>query len=210
GRTALPHQQTLRALIDWSYDLLSLSEQTLLRRLSVFSGGWTLEAAEAVCSDFGLSTVSDPIQNPKSEIQNEEVLDLLSQLVDKSLVSYEEPGTRGPTEGGGRARYRLLETVRQYARDRLLETAEAERWRGRHRDWFLELAEQAEQGLKGSDQAEWVERLDAEDDNLRAALAWSRERHEAEAGLRLLGGLGLFWCWRGYWAEGLERVAAGL
>jgi predicted ATPase/DNA-binding SARP family transcriptional activator len=191
SRTAPPHQQTLRGLMDWSYDLLSFPERTLLRRLSVFAGGWTLEAAEAVCADTG----------------DEEILNLLTQLVDKSLVIYEDSGARAPVAGGGRARYRLLETVRQYARDRLLEAEEAERWRGRHRDWFLELAEQAEQGLKGPEQAEWLVRLEAENDNLRAALEWSRERHEAEAGLRLLAALELFWYWRGYWAEGLERLA---
>jgi predicted ATPase/DNA-binding SARP family transcriptional activator len=220
SRTAPPHQQTLRALMDWSYDLLTLPEQTLLRRLSVFAGGWTLEAAEAVCSDFGLPAtsngepsfpLSDPVQNPNaqraSEIQNEDVLHLLTRLVDKSLVIYEDSGAGVPVAGGGQARYRLLETMRQYARDRLLETRGAERWCAQHRDWFLELAEQAEQGLKGRDQAEWLVRLDAENDNLRAALEWSRQRHEAEAGLRLLGALELFWYWRGYWAEGLERLA---
>src|SRR5262249_32286898 len=190
SRTAPPHQQTLRALIDWSYDLLPLPEQALLRRLSVFSGGWTLEAAETVCS----------------EKQNEPVLNRLTQLVDKSLVVFEEPGARRSAAGGGQARYRLLETVRQYARDRLLEAEEAERLRRRHRDWFLELAEQADRGLKGSDQAEWLERLGAEHDNLRAALEWSREQRDVGAGLRLLGALGLCWYWRGYWAEGLERL----
>src|SRR5262249_30908541 len=174
-------QQTLRALIDWSYDLLSVPERTLLRWLSVFAGGWTLEAAEAICA----AEAAEPWA----------VVGLLTQLVEKALVIYEERARR--------ARYRLLETVRQYARDRLRETGEAERLRGRHRDWFLQFVEQANPGLRGSDQGEWLERLDAENDNLRAALEWSREQHEAEAGLRLLGALELFWYWRGYWAEGL-------
>ena len=120
SRTALPRQQTLRALIDWSYDLLAEAERVLLRRLSVFSGGWNLEAAEAVCSGDG--------------IEEEAVLDLLTALVEKSLVVYE--GQEGA------ARYRLLETVRQYGRDRLLEAAR-ESARERHRDFFLQLAERA-------------------------------------------------------------------
>src|SRR5262249_8538660 len=122
SRTALPRQQTLRALIDWSYDLLSPPEKALLRRLSVFAGGWTLEAAEAVCVG--------------AEVEEWEVLDLLTSLVEKSLVLYEERESEG--------RYRLLETVRQYARDRLLITGEADGVRERHRDWFLALAEERE------------------------------------------------------------------
>jgi predicted ATPase/class 3 adenylate cyclase len=127
SRTALPRQQTLRALIDWSYDLLTETERKLLRRLSVFAGGWTLEAAEAVCSGDGLDEW--------------EVLDLVTTLVDKSLVQYEA--------GEGEARYRLLETVRQYARDRLLESGEADVARGRQLDWCLALAERAEPKLRG-------------------------------------------------------------
>src|SRR5713226_5481995 len=148
SRTALPRQQTLRALIDWSYDLLSPSEGALLRRLSVFAGGWTLEAAEAVCAGEG--------------VEEWEVLDLLTSLVEKSLVLYEERG--------GEGRYRLLETVRQYARDRLLEAGEAEAVRGRHLGFVLRLAEEAEPKLSGPEQVVWLDRLEAEHDNLRAAL----------------------------------------
>jgi predicted ATPase len=145
SRTALPRHQTLKGLVDWSYDLLAGPERTLLRRLSVFAGGWTLEAAEAVCSDcgfwivdFGLSAksqapedrtlLSDPIQNPQSTIQNEEVLDQLASLRDKSLVVADEHR--------GERRYRLLETVRQYARDRLLESGEWAAARGSHLEYF--------------------------------------------------------------------------
>jgi predicted ATPase len=136
SRTALPRQQTLRALIDWSYDLLSEPERRLLRRLSVFAGGWTLEAAERVCAGDG--------------IEEWEFLDLLTSLVEKSLVLYElqeEPG-----------RYRLPETVRQYARDRMLEARESEAARTRHRDWFLALVERAEPELLGPPdrEAEWL------------------------------------------------------
>jgi non-specific serine/threonine protein kinase len=229
NRTALPRHQTLRALIDWSYDLLSASEQALLRRLSVFAGGWTLEAAEAVCGDFGSwildfglpakskapddrTPLSDPIQNPNAqrapEIQNGEVLDLLTSLVDKSLVQY-QPGDR-------EARYRLLETVRQYARDRLLEVGEAEAVRGRHAEHFLHLAERAEPELRGPDQGLWAERLEAEHDNLRAAFTWlgaEEERaHVAQARslpsaggqARLTCALWHFWFRRGYFREGRQ------
>ena len=187
SRTALPRQQTLRAAIDWSYALLSEPERVLLRRLSVFAGGWTLEAAEAVCSGDGL--------------EDFEVLDLLCQLVDKSLVLADEQD--------GEARYGLLETVRQYAQDRLLEAGEAEIVRERHRDWFLELVEQAEPRLEGPEQAFWFERLETEHDNLRAALDWSQaDPAGAEAGLRLAGPLWWFWVLRGHGREGRERLTA--
>jgi non-specific serine/threonine protein kinase len=192
NRTGLPRQQTLRALIDWSYDLLSPPEQTLLHRLSVFAGGWTLEAAEAVCIGEG--------------VEEREVLDLLTRLVEQSLVLYEERG--------GEERYRLLETIRQYARDRLegkpheVGRGEAAEVRGRHRDWCLELAETAAQKLGGPEQAVWLERLETEHDNLRAALAWGLECGEAEPGLRLGVALFLFWATRGYWTEGRERLTA--
>jgi len=142
SRTALPRQKTLRAAIDWSYDLLSETERMVLRRLSVFAGGWTLEAAEAICVGEG--------------IEWHEVLDPLMQLVDKSLVMMEEQG--------GTVRYRLLETVRQYGRDKLPASGEADVVRGRHRDWYLALAERAEPELLGSNQAVWLERLETEHD----------------------------------------------
>jgi predicted ATPase/class 3 adenylate cyclase/uncharacterized protein HemY len=185
SRTALPRQQTLRALIDWSYDLLSSSERALLRRLSVFAGGWTLEAAEAVCAGDG--------------VEEWEVLDLLTSLVEKSLVLYEERG--------GEGRYRLLETVRQYARDRLLEAGEAAAVRGRHRDWCLALAEEAEPKLGGPEQVVWLDRLEREHDNLRAALAWTGAQGECEVGLRLGWALWGFWVVRGYVGEGREHLA---
>jgi predicted ATPase/class 3 adenylate cyclase/Tfp pilus assembly protein PilF len=181
SRTALPRQQTLRALIDWSYDLLSEGERALLRRLSVFIGGWELETAEAVCSGEG--------------VEDWEVLDLLMQLVDKSLVVFEEDH-----QG---ARYRLLNTVRQYGLDRLMEAGESETFRSAHRDWFLTFAEQTEPQLQGAEQIISLKRLDAEYDNLRAALEWSTESAPA-AGLRLAGALWRFWSVRGYFAEGRD------
>jgi predicted ATPase/DNA-binding SARP family transcriptional activator len=181
SRTAPPRQQTLRALIDWSYDLLTEPEQTLLRRLSVFSGGWTLEAAEGICEG--------------------DVLDLLASLVEKSLVQYDDRG--------GEGRYRLLETVRQYGRERLLAAGEAEIVCGRHCDWYTALAEAAEIEMRGPDLFEWLDRLDAEHDNLRAALEWSAE-HSPEVGLRLAGALWTFWAVRGHFNEGRERLARAL
>jgi predicted ATPase/class 3 adenylate cyclase/DNA-binding SARP family transcriptional activator len=185
SRTALPRQQTLRALLDWSYDLLSASERRLLCRLSVFAGGWTLEAAEGVCAGDG--------------IEAGEVFDLLTQLVDKSLVVYEEQE--------GEARYRLLETVRQYSGDRLLEAGETAAVRGQHTDFFVRLAEQAEPELPGVEQTAWLERLEREHDNLRAALTWSRAEGQGEAGLRLGGALWWYWAVRGYLGEGREHLA---
>src|SRR5207302_4540878 len=129
SRTAMPRQQTLQAAMDWSYDLLSDEERALLRRLSVFMGGWDLEAAEAIC--------------PGEGIEELDVFDLLSHLIDKSLVVVEQPTTQ-EAAGGGKVRYRLLETVRQYAGGKLMEAGETEPVRDRHLDYFLRLAEETE------------------------------------------------------------------
>jgi predicted ATPase len=201
SRTALPRQQTLRALIDWSYDLLTEPERTLLRRLSVFAGGWDLEAAEAVCAGDGM--------------EEWEVLDRLTALVEKSLVLAEEAplSSQGRTGGGFDGfRYRLLETVRQYGRDRLLEMGEEEALRRRHRDWFLALAERAEPEIRGPAQVEWMERLEREHDNLRAALTGCLEggRGEGEAGLRLAGALTLFWYRQNSMTEGWQWLKRAL
>jgi predicted ATPase/class 3 adenylate cyclase/Tfp pilus assembly protein PilF len=225
SRTALPRQQTLRALIDWSYDLLSEAERALLRRLSVFAGGWSLEAAEAVCAGEG--------------IEEWEVMDLLVSLAEKSLVQFEEregaegteyPAERsegrvrralngasvtdasGPPSAGRRAvprsprieaQYWLLETVRQYSRERLLAgDGESAAVQDRHLAYFLSLAEQAAPELAGPDTVWWLDRLEEEHDNLRAALAWSVESGQVQAGLRLGAALQEFWWLRGYHAEG--------
>jgi predicted ATPase len=187
SRTALRRQQTLRALIDWSHDLLSRAEHILFRRLAVFAGGWTLEAAEAVCSGAG--------------IEGSEVLDLLMGLVDKSMAVF---------EGQGEAqRYRFLETVRAYAGEKLFEAGEAQLLRNQHRDWCLALAEQAEPNLLGRDARLWLDRLEADNPNIRAALEWCLET-DPESGLRLAGGLWRFW-WLRYMVEGyrwLETMLA--
>jgi predicted ATPase/class 3 adenylate cyclase len=184
SRTALPRQQTLRAALDWSFDLLSDQERALLRRVSVFAGGWTLEAAEAVCGGVG---------------EWEEGLDLLTALVEKSLVGFEEPG--------GEARYRLLETIRQYAHERLVESAEVEALQDRHQQYYLRLAEAAEPQLTGPDQTRWLARLEADHDNLRAAFDRTTAGNGGEAALRLAVALWRFWYVRGYSSEGRERLA---
>jgi len=179
SRSALPRHQTLRAAMDWSYDQLSTPEQVLLRRLSVFAGGFTLEAAEAICAN--------------EDVQTLETLDLLSRLVDKSLVLAEQHGQE--------MRYRLLETVRQYSREKLA-PSESDSLRERHLQFFLRTAEQAEPQLQKAGQQAGLERLEIEHDNLRAALEWSKVRAGTEVGLRLAGALSPFWSERGYWREG--------
>ncbi len=169
-RTALPRQQTLRSLIDWSYDLLRDPEKLLLQRLSVFAGGWLLEAAEQVCAYDG--------------VEARDVLDLLTSLCDKSLVVVEQ--------NDGDSRYRLLETVRQYSRERLLESGSGEAVRDQHRDYFLTLAEEVGPRLAGGDQAVWLRRLEAEHDNLRSSLEWSNAAAGPETGLRFCVALGQF------------------
>jgi predicted ATPase/class 3 adenylate cyclase len=183
SRTALPRQQTLRALIDWSYDLLSGEERTMLRRLSVFAGGCTLAAAEAVGAG--------------EAIEEWAVLDLLTGLVEKSLVLYEEQQ--------GEGRYRLLETVRQYARDRLLESGEGEAARDRHLQFSVKLAEEAEPWLRKAEQPQWLDLLETEHDNLRVALEWS-QGEGWEAGLRLAADLMWFWFYRNHWREGRRQL----
>jgi non-specific serine/threonine protein kinase len=189
SRMLVPRQQTLRATLDWSYGLLSEQERSVLRRLSVFAGGLTLEAAEAVCAGGG--------------IEASDILDLLTRLVDKSLVIAETQG--------GEARYRLLETVRQYGRDRIAESNEAAVVRKKHRDWCLDLAGQAEPKLRGPEQKTWVDRLETEHDNFRAALAWSStDPASAEAGLRLAGLLWWFWYVGGHAREGRQWLDGAL
>jgi predicted ATPase/class 3 adenylate cyclase len=189
SRSALPRHKTLRAAMDWSYDLLLPKERVIFHRLSVFAGGWTLEAAETVCSG--------------ARIPPHEALELLSGLVDKSLLIMEAEG--------GEARYRLLESVRQYAQDRLVESGEAADVRRRCRDWFLALAERAEPRLRGRDSRIWLKKLETEHDNLRAALEWSEAQEDgAETMLRLCGALGWFWTVRGFWFEARRWMEAAL
>jgi predicted ATPase/DNA-binding SARP family transcriptional activator/DNA-binding CsgD family transcriptional regulator len=189
GRTAGSRQQTLRGALDWSYELLSEPEQLLFGRLSVFAGGWTLEAAEAVGSTDG--------------IEEAEALDLLSELVNKSLVVSDS--SRDDAQ-----RYRILEPVRQYAQERLEESGEAETIRNRHAGFFLTLAERAELELQGESQGEWFQRLEQEHDNLRAALGSLYSQGEVELGLRLAAALWEFWYMHGHLSEGRGRLERGI
>ena len=174
NRTAQPRQQTLRAMIDWSYDLLNDKERILLRRLAVFAGSWTLEAAEGVGSSEG--------------VEPSQVLDLLTDLVDKSLVMIDADG----------GRYRLLETVRQYAQELLIKACEEEDVRARHLRFFLALAERARPELVGPQQAVWLVRLDLERENLLAAHAWCMHaKGGGESALSLINGVKLYWASRG-------------
>ena len=182
-----PRQQTIRATVAWSHDLLSPPEQRLLRRLSVFVGGWTLEAAEAVADPSGDLGIG--------------VLDGLASLVDKSLVTQHELP-------GGAARFGMLETVREFAAERLAGTVDEGAVHERRADVAVALAEQARPYLASAEMTHWLERLDREDGNLRAALGWLRERGEAERALRLVTALRLYWFTRGRLAEGCDDTLA--
>jgi predicted ATPase/DNA-binding CsgD family transcriptional regulator len=189
GRTAEPRQRTLKGTLDWSHDLLSGAEKVSFRRLSTFAGGWTLEAAEAIASGDGVG--------------EEEILDLLSGLVEKSLVVAEVRH-----EGG--IRYRMLEPVRQYAREKLEEGGESETVLCRHAEFFLALAERARPRLRGPEDAEWLERLEREHDNMRAALSWGLESGEIKVALRLAAALGTFWYAHSHSDNGRKWLEAAL
>lgn len=187
SRTALPRHRTLRATMDWSFKLLSEEERMLFRRLAVFAGTCSLDAVESICSGDGIA--------------KDRVLILLASLIDKSLVTCES--------NDGTARYRLLDTIREYGQVKLQQSAESQRVRNRHLDFFLALAEKAETGLLGAEQLVWLRRLGAEHDNLRTALKWSEgDRNRVGAGLRLASALWRFWEIRGYLSEGREWLAA--
>ncbi len=192
SRTALPRQQTLRAAIDWSYELLSTAERILLRRLAVFAGGSTLEAIEAVCEGEGLEA--------------EQILDLLSGLVNKSMIS---ANRSRPAE----TRYRLLETVRQYAREKLYEAKESQTFYDHHLDYYLELTEAVEPQLRTAIALQLLQSLEREVDNLRSALSWALDEMgslKIEAGLRLASALLNFWHTQNYQNEGYTWLKKGL
>jgi len=180
SRTALPRHRTLLALIEWSHELLNEPERALLRRLSVFAGGWSLEAAQAVCG----------------EELGADVLETLAHLVDKSLIDVED--SADASEG----RFRLLETIRKYARGKLVEAAEAERVSDRHLAYCIRFAEDTVPHLRAAEQLEWVPRLEREHDNLRTAMAWALETDQSDRALQLAGALAYLWELRGYWSEG--------
>jgi len=197
SRSAPQRQRTLRATLDWGYALLSEAERVLFGRLSVFAGGFTLEAAEALGSGEGVG--------------NGEVLDPLTRLVDKSLVALEEG------EHDGALRYAMLEPVRQYARQKLRESGEEDSVQGRHAEFFLALAQEAEPEMSGPEQETWLKRLEREHANLRGALAWALDpahgrqarEHRTDLGLKLASALGRFWGVYGP-GEGLRWLEKGL
>jgi predicted ATPase/class 3 adenylate cyclase/DNA-binding CsgD family transcriptional regulator len=184
SRTSLPRQRTLEASVDWSYNLLSEPERVLFRRLAIFAGGFTLEAAERVCTG--------------ADIDEFAVLELLSQLVDRSLVQMEE--------NDDDTRYRLLEPVRVYARQKLADTGEAPAIRDRHRAFFVEFVERAEPGLETPAMLQWVGRLQRDHDNIRAAIDWSVESRDTDWALRVCAASFFFWLYGNHFPEGRRRI----
>ncbi len=187
SRTALPRHQTLRAVIDWSWELLTDAERMVLRRISVFSGGASLEAAERVCAG--------------DEVEQEQVLELLTALAEKSLLL---------AEGDGAPRYRMLGTIKEYAARRLAEAGESEVARVAHLAYFTELAETAEPHLRRSEQREWLATLEAEHGNIGAAMRAALAAGEAHAAMRLAAAAGWYWWLGGHKAEGNELITAAI
>jgi predicted ATPase/DNA-binding SARP family transcriptional activator len=185
SRTALPRHKTLRAVVDWSWELLTDAERMVLRRLSVFSGGASLEAAESVCAG--------------DAVEQEEVLELLTSLAEKSLLL---------TEGDGAPRYRMLGTIKEYAAQRLVEVGESDLARQAHLGYFTELTETAEPHLRRAEQLEWLATLEAEHDNIGAAMREAIAAGEAQPAMRLAAAAGWYWWLGGHRAEGLELIVA--
>ena len=188
ARTALPRQQTLRAVVDWSYDLLFSDERRLFARLAAFTGGCGLTAAEAVCAD--------------DQVQAGEILDVLSRLVDKSLVT--------ASGGDGEARFGQLQTLWQYGRERLGESGEADAIRARHGAYYRQLGTEAHQGLRGATGPRCRDRLVAESGNLRAALDWYIAAGDADAALSLASGMACLWFINGDFPEGARWLGDAL
>ncbi|WP_040782696.1 BTAD domain-containing putative transcriptional regulator [Nocardia pneumoniae] len=186
SRTALPRHRTLRAVIDWSWELLTDAERMVLRRLSVFSGGASLEAAERICAGTGAG-------------EEWEVLELLTALTEKSLVV---------TDGEGAPRYRMLGTIKEYAEQRLAEAGESDPARRAHLAYFTELAETADPHLRRAEQLEWLATLDAEHDNIAAAMRGALAAGEADGAMRLAAAAGWYWWLGGHKAEGNELIMA--
>jgi DNA-binding CsgD family transcriptional regulator/tetratricopeptide (TPR) repeat protein len=209
-------------LIAWSYDLLTPEEQRLFRRLAVFVGGFSLEAAEWVAaldegdrvitrSARGDGVIGGTTANSLSPHHPmtlspsvpPDTLDGISSLVDKSLLRQEE-------DPEGIARFAMLETIREYAIEQLRLSGEEDALRARHAAWFAEMAREADSALRGREQLAWLSRLESEHDNLRAAMAWALEQGDADLALRLTGGLHWFWFQHGYWAEGRQWLEGAL
>ncbi|WP_187144948.1 BTAD domain-containing putative transcriptional regulator [Streptomyces sp. H39-C1] len=202
SRTAQPRQKTLRGVVDWSWDLLTEPERAVLRRVSVFAGGWTLEAAEAVCAD---RTTDDDVADGggtdgggtrEAGVDAFDVLDLIDSLVDKSLVVAHRP------EGADGVRYRMLETIRAYGAERLAEAGETAALRRAHARYFLALVGEAEPRLRRAEQLDWLRRLSVDQDNLHTALRRRVEDGDTGTALRLLAPLSTYWLLRGVRLEG--------
>jgi predicted ATPase/DNA-binding SARP family transcriptional activator len=185
SRTALPRHKTLRAVVDWSWELLTDAERMVLRRLSVFSGGASLEAAERVCA--------------ADAVEQDEVLELLTSLAEKSLLV---------TESYGALRYRMISTIKEYAADRLTEAGESDPVRQAHLGYFTELAESAEPHLRRAEQLAWLARLEADHDNIGAAMRGALAAGEAQATMRLAAAAGWYWWLGGRRSEGFELIVA--
>ena len=204
GAKDLPErQQTMRGAVEWSYELLDKAEKTFFRRLAIFAGGFTYEAAETICgnedieiSDYETGKAATVSQNSNFTIETFEILDLLTSLVDKSLVVSKE-------RSDGEMRFRLLEVVREYALESLEKNSEDETMRRRHAAYYLALAEEAEPHLQGSESEKWLNRLEEEHDNLRAALRWYLENDIALAA-RLAAAIRSFWTFHTHLKEGLD------
>jgi predicted ATPase/DNA-binding SARP family transcriptional activator len=209
SRDAPARQQTLRDAITWSYDLLEEREKQLFRRLSIFVGGCTLDAAEAVCDDYGLRiadcslpTVVPAISHGQSAVRNEEVLNSAASLADKSLLRHGETTD-------GEPRFRMLETIREYGLECLAASGELELLQRCHAEFFVALAEEAEPRFFGRERPVWLARLEADHDNLRAAFDWCQAA-DSPLALRLAGALAWFWNFGGHLKEGWQRVRAVL
>ncbi len=185
SRTALPRHKTLRAVVDWSWELLTDAERMALRRLSVFSGGASLEAAERVCAG--------------DAVEQEQVLELLTALAEKSLLV---------AEGDSAPRYRMIGTIKEYAGDRLAEATESDLARHAHLAYFTELAETADPHLRRAEQLDWLATLEAEHDNISSAMRGALAAGEAQAAMRLAAGAGWYWWLGGHKAEGIELLTA--
>jgi predicted ATPase/DNA-binding SARP family transcriptional activator len=185
SRTAMPRHKTLRAVVDWSWELLTDAERMVLRRLSAFSGGASLEAAERVCAG--------------DAVEQERVLELVTSLTEKSLLL---------TEGNGAPRYRMIDTIKEYAAQRLAEAGEADPARNAHLTYFTEFTETAEPHLRRAEQLEWLARLEADHDNIGAAMRGALAASEAQAAMRLAAAVGYYWWLGGHRAEGFELITA--
>jgi len=195
SRTALPRHKTLRAVVDWSWELLTDAERMVLRRLSVFSGGASLEAAERVC----VASAGEQGAGEQGAVEPEQVLELLTALAEKSLLL---------AEGDGAPRYRMIGMIKEYAAHRLAEAGESDFARRAHLAYFTELAETAEPHLRRAEQLEWLAVLEAEHDNIGSAMRGALAAGEAHAAMRLAAGAGWYWWLAGHRAEGIELIIA--